>query len=127
MRPVPPPRDHLRIEQDGRLVNRAPAPQVPERNHPQHGSTIGSSLDNGAAGTLTTLAPTGSSPIAQVMAPTSEQLDTIKKYKVCEMEMAAVVAGKHITVCMPYEWRCKNEAFALAKVLNIAWPNWRRG
>lgn len=71
VRPVPPPRDHLRIEQDGRLVNRAPAPQVPERNHPQH--------DFPRATTLTTNA----SPIAQVMAPTSEQLDTIQKYKVC--------------------------------------------
>uniref|UniRef100_A0A1B6C910 MAGUK p55 subfamily member 5 n=1 Tax=Clastoptera arizonana TaxID=38151 RepID=A0A1B6C910_9HEMI len=31
-KPVPPPRDHLRIEKDGRLVNRAPAPQVPARS-----------------------------------------------------------------------------------------------
>lgn len=30
-KPVPPPRDHLRIEKDGRLVNKAPAPQVPAR------------------------------------------------------------------------------------------------
>ncbi|KAL0280699.1 UNVERIFIED_CONTAM: hypothetical protein PYX00_001917 [Menopon gallinae] len=30
-KPVPPPRDHLRIEKDGRLMNRLPAPQVPAR------------------------------------------------------------------------------------------------
>ena len=30
-KPVPPPRDHLRIEEDGRLVNRAAPPQVPYR------------------------------------------------------------------------------------------------
>lgn len=65
VRPVPPPRDHLRIEQDGRLVNRAPAPQVPERNHPQHAS-----------------AAADHPSIGQVMAPSSEQLDTIQKYKV---------------------------------------------
>ncbi|XP_077295959.1 MAGUK p55 family member stardust isoform X3 [Arctopsyche grandis] len=32
-KPVPPPRDHLRIERDGRLVNRAPAPLPPARPH----------------------------------------------------------------------------------------------
>lgn len=30
-KPVPPPRDHLRIEKDGRLTSRLPAPQVPAR------------------------------------------------------------------------------------------------
>lgn len=30
-KPIPPPRDHLRIEKDGRLMNRLPAPQVPAR------------------------------------------------------------------------------------------------
>lgn len=59
MRPVPPPRDHLRIEKDGRLVNRAPAPQLPDRNH---------QLQN--------------NQIAQVVEPTTEQLDSIKKYQV---------------------------------------------
>lgn len=59
IRPVPPPRDHLRIEKDGRLVNRAPAPQVPDRNH---------QLQN--------------NQIAQVIEPTTEQLDSIKKYQV---------------------------------------------
>lgn len=60
MRPIPPPRDHLHMEKDGRLVNRAPAPQVPDRkaNHLQN------------------------SQIAQILDPTSEQLDSIKKYQV---------------------------------------------
>ena len=30
-KPIPPPRDHLTIEKDGRLMNRLPAPQVPAR------------------------------------------------------------------------------------------------
>ncbi|KAK6634030.1 hypothetical protein RUM44_004637 [Polyplax serrata] len=30
-KPVPPPRDHIRVEKDGRLMNRLPAPQVPAR------------------------------------------------------------------------------------------------
>lgn len=64
MRPVPPPRDHLRIEKDGRLVNRAQAPQVPDRRHGQQ------QLGDAAV------------PIAQIMAPTNEQLDSIKKYQV---------------------------------------------
>lgn len=58
VRPVPPPRDHLRIEKDGRLVNRAPAPQVPDRKV--------TNLQN----------------IAQIIEPTTEQLDSIKKYQV---------------------------------------------
>ncbi|XP_058061861.1 uncharacterized protein LOC131212130 [Anopheles bellator] len=63
-KPVPPPRDHLRIEKDGRLTNRAPvpAPQVPDRKavpiasqQPQH--------------------------IGQVLEPTPDQLDSIKKFQ----------------------------------------------
>lgn len=54
--PVPPPREHLRIEKDGRLVNRAPAPQVPAR-----GSTAAAS---GA------------------VQPTVEQLESMRKYQV---------------------------------------------
>ena len=57
IRPVPPPRDHLRIEKDGRMVNRAQAPQVPDRNPQQ---------------------------IAQIVEPTTEQLDNIKKYQVSD-------------------------------------------
>lgn len=67
MRPVPPPRDHLRIEKDGRLVNRAQAPQVPDRRHGQQLLADNSALNV---------------PIAQIVAPTNEQLDSIKKYQV---------------------------------------------
>ncbi|XP_035896121.1 uncharacterized protein LOC118505024 isoform X2 [Anopheles stephensi] len=62
-KPVPPPRDHLRIEKDGRLTNRAPvpAPQVPDRkivpNASQH------------------------QHIGQVLEPTPDQLDSIKKFQ----------------------------------------------
>ncbi|XP_055550784.1 uncharacterized protein LOC129733182 isoform X3 [Wyeomyia smithii] len=65
VKPIPPPRDHLRIEKDGRLTNRAPvpAPQVPDRKavpttpqqHHQH--------------------------IGQVVEPTPDQLDSIKKFQ----------------------------------------------
>ena len=55
-KPVPPPRDHLRVEKDGRLVNVA-APQVPDRNYNQ---------------------------IAQVIAPTHEQEMSIKKFQVSQ-------------------------------------------
>lgn len=62
--PVPPPRDHLRIEKDGRLVNRAPAPQVPDRkSNYQNNQQI-------------------NNQIAQIVEPTNEQLDSIKKYQV---------------------------------------------
>jgi len=40
-KPVPPPRDHLRIEKDGRLVNRAPPPQVPARAVPVPPPVVG--------------------------------------------------------------------------------------
>uniref|UniRef100_A0A182J6P6 Guanylate kinase-like domain-containing protein n=2 Tax=Anopheles atroparvus TaxID=41427 RepID=A0A182J6P6_ANOAO len=62
-KPVPPPRDHLRIEKDGRLTNRAPvpAPQVPDRK----------------------IVPNASQPqhIGQVLEPTPDQLDSIKKFQ----------------------------------------------
>ncbi|XP_053670270.1 uncharacterized protein LOC128720617 [Anopheles nili] len=62
-KPVPPPRDHLRIEKDGRLTNRAPvpAPQVPDRK----------------------IAPNASQHqhIGQVLEPTPDQLDSIKKFQ----------------------------------------------
>uniref|UniRef100_A0A182QC38 Guanylate kinase-like domain-containing protein n=1 Tax=Anopheles farauti TaxID=69004 RepID=A0A182QC38_9DIPT len=62
-KPVPPPRDHLRIEKDGRLTNRAPvpAPQVPDRK----------------------IAPIASQHqhIGQVLEPTPDQLDSIKKFQ----------------------------------------------
>ena len=61
-KPVPPPRDHLRIEKDGRLVNRAPAPQVPART-PGHA------------------VPTPTNSVEQ-KEPTKEQLDSIRKFQV---------------------------------------------
>lgn len=58
-KPVPPPRDHLRVEKDGRLINIAVAPQVPDRNY------------NARSG-----------QIAQVIEPTHEQELSIKKFQV---------------------------------------------
>lgn len=65
-KPVPPPRDHLRIEKDGRLVNRAPAPQVPARivNN-----------NNVVATTPVSISKTE---------PTKEQLDSIRKFQVSQ-------------------------------------------
>ncbi|XP_037935702.1 uncharacterized protein LOC119669758 isoform X2 [Teleopsis dalmanni] len=62
VKPVPPPRDHLRVEKDGRLVNhRSPAPpQLPDRR-----------MGNNAQ----------PQQIAQIVEPTLEQLDSIKKYQ----------------------------------------------
>ncbi|KAL1505864.1 hypothetical protein ABEB36_005323 [Hypothenemus hampei] len=62
-KPVPPPRDHLKIEPDGRLVNKAPAPQLPAR-------TVNNNNINST--------PIGSKIITD---PTREQLDSIKKYQ----------------------------------------------
>ncbi|XP_044747710.1 protein PALS1 isoform X2 [Coccinella septempunctata] len=64
-KPVPPPRDHLKIEKDGRLVNRAPAPQLPAR--------ITNNNNN-----ITAMTP--ATPTA-VTEPTREQLNSIKKYQ----------------------------------------------
>ncbi|XP_037931818.1 odorant receptor 7a-like [Teleopsis dalmanni] len=62
VKPVPPPRDHLRVEKDGRLINhRSPAPpQLPDRR-----------MGNNAQ----------PQQIAQIVEPTLEQLDSIKKYQ----------------------------------------------
>lgn len=60
--------DHLKIEKDGRLVNRAPAPQLPAR--------ITNNNNN-----ITTAAPvTTTAPSTEP--PTREQLDSIRKYQV---------------------------------------------
>lgn len=61
---MPPPRDHLHIEKDGRVINRAPAPQLPERKPPlvTHNSQIG-----------------------QILEPTPDQLDSIKKFQVSSL------------------------------------------
>lgn len=69
-KPAPPPRDHLKIEKDGRLVNRAPAPQVPAR------------LPNNNTNSNTTSPPTVTPSPTAVVEPTREQLDSIKKYQV---------------------------------------------
>lgn len=60
-KPVPPPRDHLRIEQDGRLVNRAPAPQVPARTTAVPATPVGYNNNTD---------------------PTKEQLESIRKFQV---------------------------------------------
>ncbi|XP_017488927.1 PREDICTED: phosphatidylinositol 3-kinase 2-like isoform X2 [Rhagoletis zephyria] len=65
VKPVPPPRDHLRIEKDGRLINRTPAPQLPDRRMGSSG--VGAPQQ-----------------IAQIVEPTLEQLDSIKKYQVSQ-------------------------------------------
>ncbi|XP_032308884.1 uncharacterized protein LOC6503071 isoform X6 [Drosophila ananassae] len=71
-KPVPPPRDHLRVEKDGRLVNCSPAPQLPDRRAPGNAS---SGSGSGSGGLI---AP---QQIAQIVEPTMEQLDSIKKYQ----------------------------------------------
>lgn len=71
-KPVPPPRDHLKIEKDGRIVNITPAPQLPAR------ITTNNNNNN-----ITTTIPPQPVPAAPVVAePTREQLDSIKKYQV---------------------------------------------
>ncbi|XP_032582512.1 uncharacterized protein LOC6620189 isoform X6 [Drosophila sechellia] len=71
-KPVPPPRDHLRVEKDGRLVNCSPAPQLPDRRAPGNASS-------GSSGATTH--PLQQQQIAQIVEPTLEQLDSIKKYQ----------------------------------------------
>ena len=75
VKPIPPPRDHLRMEKDGRMVNRAPAPQVPDRKI----STALATPNSSNGGNSTT---TANQQIAQIVEPTIEQLDSIKKYQV---------------------------------------------
>ena len=69
-KPVPPPRDHLRIEKDGRLVNRAPPPQLPAR---------------GAAPAAPSAIPSAV-PVPPVTdpnrTPTRDQLESIRKFQV---------------------------------------------
>lgn len=64
--PPPPPRDHLKVEKDGRIVNRMPVPQLPARIN-NNNNSISSPV------VLTT-------PVAAD--PTREQLDSIRKYQV---------------------------------------------
>ncbi|XP_059484052.1 protein PALS1 isoform X2 [Neocloeon triangulifer] len=65
-KPVPPPRDHLRIEKDGRLVNRAPPPQVPARAVPVPPPVIAASAAEHNSSDRT---------------PTREQMESIRKYQ----------------------------------------------
>lgn len=67
-KPVPPPRDHLKIEKDGRIINRAPAPQLPARIT---NNNITSPINNA----------TSAVKPPQVVEPTKEQLDSINKYQ----------------------------------------------
>ncbi|XP_060530675.1 protein PALS1 isoform X2 [Cylas formicarius] len=70
-KPVPPPRDHLKIEADGRIVNRAPAPQIPARIPNNNNNNINVASLTNATGNCTSV----------VTEPTKEQLDSIKKYQ----------------------------------------------
>ncbi|CAB3378822.1 Hypothetical predicted protein [Cloeon dipterum] len=65
-KPVPPPRDHLSIEKDGRLVNRAPPPQVPARAVPVPPPVAPEPASAAAAADRT---------------PTREQMESIRKYQ----------------------------------------------
>lgn len=80
-KPVPPPRDHLRIEKDGRLVNKAPAPQVPARgpattliNNNNQLQTDSFSVNNNVQPAAVTV----NSNIKEV--PTNAELSSIRKY-----------------------------------------------
>lgn len=79
-KPVPPPRDHLRIEKDGRLINCAPAPQLPDRR-----CLIAAGNGSAAA------AQQQQQQIAQIVEPTLEQLDSIKKYQVSGSDLCTYV------------------------------------
>jgi len=63
VKPVPPPRDHLRIEKDGRLVSRAPPPQLPAR--------LTDNINNN----------TPAQPAVPPPPPTSAELNSIRKYQ----------------------------------------------
>ncbi|XP_043071865.1 uncharacterized protein LOC6565990 isoform X2 [Drosophila grimshawi] len=75
-KPLPPPRDHLRIEKDGRLISCAPAPQLPDRRVPANGSQQHQQQQMQLQQQLQQ-----QQQIAQIVEPTLEQLDSIKKYQ----------------------------------------------
>lgn len=81
-KPVPPPRDHLRVEKDGRLVNCSPAPQLPDRRAPGNASSGSSSGPPYLQHPHPLQHPLQQQQIAQIVEPTLEQLDSIKKYQV---------------------------------------------
>ncbi|XP_025835102.1 MAGUK p55 subfamily member 5 isoform X1 [Agrilus planipennis] len=76
-KPVPPPRDHLKIEKDGRLVNRAPAPQLPARITNNNNNIIGT----GTPTAIPVAPPVVPPPTVAATEPTREQLDSIRKYQ----------------------------------------------
>ena len=76
-KPVPPPRDHLKVEKDGRIVNRTPAPQLPAR--------ITNNNNNVTVTPAVAVAVAATTPTQPAAEPTREQLDSIKKYQVTEM------------------------------------------
>nr|CAD7457570.1 unnamed protein product [Timema tahoe] len=84
VKPVPPPRDHLRIEKDGRLVNRAPGPQVPARY-----------------ANITTL--NNNTATDQSREPTKEQLDSIRKFQF-DLDLAEYV-GTIVGVQLSALWK----------------------
>ncbi|XP_064555602.1 uncharacterized protein sdt isoform X2 [Drosophila montana] len=77
-KPLPPPRDHLRIEKDGRLINCAPAPQLPDRRMPGNGSGAAAQQQQQQQQQHQ---QQQQQQIAQIVAPTLEQLDSIRKYQ----------------------------------------------
>lgn len=64
-KPVPPPRDHLRVDKDGRLVSKAPPPQLPAR--------LTDNINNN-----TTTPP----PVPVPAVPDTVELSAIRKYQV---------------------------------------------
>ncbi|XP_063927834.1 protein PALS1 isoform X2 [Zophobas morio] len=72
-KPVPPPRDHLKVEKDGRIVNRTPAPQLPAR--------ITNNNNNVTVTPAVAVAVAATTPTQPAAEPTREQLDSIKKYQ----------------------------------------------
>jgi len=85
---VPPPRDHLRIEKDGRLINCAPAPQLPDRRVP----------GNGQQQQLPQHQQQQQQQIAQIVEPTLEQSVSIKKYQVSYNYLYLSYISRHFLV-----------------------------
>jgi len=83
-KPVPPPRDHLRIEEDGRLVNRAQPPQQLPSRPPDTGIEGGGVAGGGAKGAAAAAAAAAASTKVvgvEVDTPSAEQLERIRKYQ----------------------------------------------
>lgn len=77
-KPLPPPRDHLKVDKDGRITNRTTTttpPQLPARITTNNNNNNNNNSITTNATPVTTVAPS-------VGEPTREQLDSIKKYQV---------------------------------------------